>query len=259
MLDDNALLTTCLSVSGAFENGGGAAYDAITGNFDGQGISVGILQWCAGQGSLQQLLVKISESMGWDKMQTFFKSSIHQLATSNTKDAVQFCLDHYIQAGTQNVDPTAKAIWQKFLMQPESIDGQNALAEQTVLAHAKRLVTMYTSDYSDRVRPYAFFFDVCTQQGGMAVGHNVVPVVSGTPDVSDALAFAFAHDQKCATIWQTNQAGDPLAQLLLHYGYARAMMAKPQYQWDACSRRGTIACRGGIVHQARIDLTSKID
>ena len=54
-MDDNALLTMCLQVSGTFENGGGATYDAVTGNFDGQGISVGILQWCAGQGSLQTL------------------------------------------------------------------------------------------------------------------------------------------------------------------------------------------------------------
>jgi hypothetical protein len=258
-MDDNTLLQTCLGVSGAFENGGGASYDTVDGNFDGQGISVGILQWNAGQGTLQTLLIKISESMGWDKMQTFFKSSIHQLATAVPSDAIQFCLDHYIETGTKNIDPAAKALWQKFLTQPESIAAQAFLAQQTVLAHAKRLVTMYTPAYANRVRPYAFFFDVCTQEGGMAVGHTVVPPVATPTDVPTVLAFAQNNDASCAVLWQAGQSGDALAQLLLHYAYARSQMSKPQYQWDTCSRRGTIACRQGIVHETRIDLTSKID
>jgi len=255
-MDDNTLLTTCLQVSGTFENGGGATYDAVTGNFDGEGISVGILQWCAGQGSLQTLLIKISETMGWDKMQTFFKSSIHQLATSDTEDAIQFCLDHYIESGSTNVDPGALALWKTFLTQPEVIAAQVALAQQTVLAHAKRLVAQYTPSYVDRVRPYAFFFDVCTQEGGMAVGHQVVPVVTGTVDISGVLAFANTKDQRCAALWEANSS-DSLAQLLLHYGYARVQLGKSQYMWD--SLRGTIACRQGIVHETRIDLTPKID
>jgi hypothetical protein len=259
MLDDNALLALCLQVSGSFENGGGARYDSLTGNFDGQGISVGILQWNAGQGTLQTLLIKISETMGWDKMQTFFHSSIHQLALSKPADAVQFCLDHYIAEGGKNIDPTAAALWKTFLNQPESVAAQNALAQQTVLAHAKRLVGMYAASYADRNRPYAFFFDVCVQEGGMAVGHTIVPVVSGTSDVSDVMAFAQLKDPNCAAIWQANASGDDLAALLLHYAYARAKLGKPDYWWDTTSRRGTIACRGGIVHEGRIDLMDKLD
>jgi hypothetical protein len=157
------------------------------------------------------------------------------------------------------VDPTALAMWQKFLTQPASINAQVTLAQQTVLAHAQRLVTMYTPTYSNRNRPYAFFFDVVTQEGGMAVGNNVVPVITGVPDISDVIAFANANDPKCAAIWQANSASDPLAQTLLHYGYARAMMANAQYRWDTCSRRGTIACRGGIVHEATVNLTAMVD
>jgi len=256
---DGTLLATCLAVSGAFENGGGASYDTVSGNFDGNGLSIGILQWNAGEGTLQQLLVQISQSMTWVTMQTFFKSSIQQLATSNPHDGIQFCLDHYIEAGTTKVDPAALALWQTFLTQPDSIAAQKALAQQTVLSHAKRLVTQYTPSYVNRVRPYAFFFDVCTQEGGMAVGHTVVPPVTSIPDISDVMAFAQAHDPKCASLWQTAVQGDSLAQVLLHYGYARAMLAFPQYQWDTCSRRGTIACRQGIVHETSVDLTSKVD
>ena len=258
-MDNNSLFATCLSVSGAFENGGGASYDTVAGNFDGNGLSVGILQWNAGQGTLQTLLIKISETMGWDTMQAYFKSSIHQLALSKPADAIAFCLDHYIETGTKNVDPAAKVIWQTFLNQPTCIAAQVALAQQTVLAHAQRLVTQYTPTYNDRTRAYAFFFDVVTQEGGMAVGHTEVPPISGTPDISDVIAFANANNAICAGIWAAHTSGDSLAQLLLHYGYARAMLANPAYRWDTCARRGTIACRSGIVHDTYIDLSEKVD
>jgi hypothetical protein len=259
MLDDKSLLDLCLKVSGSFENGGGASYDALTGNFDGQGMSVGILQWNAGQGTLQQLLIEIGSEMGWDKAQSFFKSDIHQLALAKPADAVQFCLDHYIETGGKNIDPAAAQIWKKFLTQPESINSQVVLATKTVLSHAKRLVQTYCPTFADRNRPYAFFFDLCTQEGGMAVGHTVIQPVIAIPDVSVVLAFAGLNNTNCAALWTSACANDDLAKLLLYYAYQRVLLANPEYRWDACSRRGTIACRGGIVHEGTINLTSILD
>lgn len=48
----------CLTLTGTFETGRPPpeCFSAITGNFDGQGISFGALQWNFGQGSLQVLL-----------------------------------------------------------------------------------------------------------------------------------------------------------------------------------------------------------
>jgi hypothetical protein len=56
-MDDKGLLELCLKISGSFENGA-PDYHGVTGNFDGQGISVGVLQWNAGQGSLQIAALK---------------------------------------------------------------------------------------------------------------------------------------------------------------------------------------------------------
>src|SRR5271156_5343134 len=112
MLADKDLLQLCVKVSGGFENGGGANYDTVAGNFDGQGMSVGILQWNAGQGTLQILLQRIGASMGWDEAKSYFKSDIQQLSTLKTTDAIQFCLDHYISNGSTQVDPGAKTAWQ---------------------------------------------------------------------------------------------------------------------------------------------------
>lgn len=258
MLDDKSLLELCVKVSGGFENGGGASYTAITGNFDGQGLSVGVLQWNAGQGTLQHLLQAIGAKMGWDKAQTFFSSDIHHLAVLAPKEAIQFCLDHYIATGSTKVDPGAAAKWVTFLSQPESIAAQVELATNGVLSRAKSLVTQFCPTYTDRLRPYAFFFDLVTQSGGMqnAKGH-VDPTTS--PDYALALAFAKTQNPKCAALWQAAVDTDPLTELLIHYAYQRSLLSSAQYVWDAFSRRGSIACRQGIVHGAVVNFSSVLD
>jgi hypothetical protein len=261
MLDDKSLLELCLRVSGGFESGTGPSYTSLTGNFDGQGMSAGILQWNAGQGTLQTLVSNIGTAMGWDKAKTFFSSDIQQFSTLKPADAIAWCLAHYIANGSKDLDPGAKQRWVNFLSQPESIAAQVTLASNGVLGHAKREVIAYCPDYVNNNRPYAFFFDLVTQEGGMSVGHQTVPPIpSGqTVDPSDALAFASASDPKCAAIWQANATGDNEAGLLLHYAYQRSLLANPQFQWDTLSRRGTIACRGGVVHEATLDFTTILD
>jgi hypothetical protein len=261
MLDDKSLLELCLKVSGRFENSSGPTYTTVSGNFDGMGISCGILQWNAGQNTLQTLVAQTAAATGWDKAKSFFSSDIQVFAGLRNAAAVQWCLDHYIMTGSTKVDPGAAARWVNFLQQPECVAAQISLATNGVLSHAKREVAAYAPDYVNNVRPYVFFFDLITQEGGMTSGgHTVPPIPAGQiPDVSDALALAQVNNPKCHDIWQANLQGDNEAALLLHYGYARAMLAKQLYVWDACSRRGTIACRGGVVHGATIDLTTVID
>ena len=261
MLDDKSLLELCLKVSGGFESGTGPSYTSLTGNFDGQGMSAGILQWNAGQGTLQTLVSTIGNAMGWDKAKTFFSSDIQLFSTLKPADAIAWCLSHYIANGSKNLDPAAAARWVNFLGQPESIAAQVQIASNGVLGHAKREVAAYCPDYIDSNRPYAFFFDLVTQEGGMTVGHQTVPTIPAgqTPDVSDALGFAQNNNAVCHDLWAGVTATDNEAALLLHYAYARAMLANPLYAWDACSRRGTIACRTGIVHAAHINFTSVLD
>src|SRR5512137_2315949 len=48
----------CLALTGSFETGQGLpdCFAGLSGDFDGQGMSLGVLQWNFGQGSLQPLL-----------------------------------------------------------------------------------------------------------------------------------------------------------------------------------------------------------
>jgi hypothetical protein len=260
-MGDQDLLETCVRVSGAFENGGGASYAAVSGNFDGQGLSAGILQWNAGQGSLQPLLQSIGTRMGWDKAQSFFKSDIHHFALLKPHEAVQWCLDHFIAVGSKEIDPAAKQCWVAFLSQPESVAAQIQIATDGILKRAKILSAKFCPDYLGSTRVLAFFFDLVTQSGGMQnrVG-SVLPLPSGQAvEVGDVLAYAHLQNPKCAALWDTAVTGDPKAQLLLHYAFERSKLSNPLYIWDTCSRRGSIACRSGYVHDSLINLYQILD
>jgi hypothetical protein len=54
---------------------------------------------------------------------------------------------------------------------------------------------------------------------------------------------------------QENTESAPLASQLLYYAYERAKLSKPEFVWDAFSRRATIAARKGVVHGSVLDLT----
>lgn len=260
-MDDKSLLELCVRVSGAFENGAGASYTALTGNFDGQGMSAGILQWNAGQGSLQPLVLQIGNTMGWDKAQTFFKSDIHHFAVLHPAEAIQWSLDHYIATGSKDLDPTARTCWTNFLSTPESQAAQIDIATKGILARSKVLAAKFCPDYPTSTRVLSFFFDLVTQSGGMQNKSGAVAAIpSGqTVDASDVLAFAHTQNLKCAGIWEVATQNDPKASLLLHYAYERSKLSNPQFIWDACSRRGTIGCRSGYVHETNINLVSLLD
>ncbi|HEY4744406.1 MAG TPA: peptidoglycan-binding domain-containing protein, partial [Desulfuromonadaceae bacterium] len=51
----------CLALTGSFETGAAIpdCFAGLSGDFDGQGISFGVLQWNFGQGSLQPLLKRM--------------------------------------------------------------------------------------------------------------------------------------------------------------------------------------------------------
>ncbi len=58
-LDGKRSLALGLNISGSFE--GSTGWKNLTNNFDGQGLSLGLLNQCLGQGSLQPMLIKLRD------------------------------------------------------------------------------------------------------------------------------------------------------------------------------------------------------
>ena len=57
--DDRAALELSLNISGSFEGSDG--WVNLTNDFDGQGLSLGVLNQCLGQGSLQPMLIRLRD------------------------------------------------------------------------------------------------------------------------------------------------------------------------------------------------------
>ena len=255
-MDNKSLVELCVKITGTFEDGI-PAYDTLAGTSDGMGMSAGILQWNAGSGTLQVLLTDIAATMTWPKMQTYFKSNIKQFASLQPAEAIQWCIQHYIQDGTTNVDPAAKVCWQAMLKQQASIDAQVAYATNTILHQAQALALRFFPNNASNTRVISFFFDLVTQSGGMS---KVAPLAPGVvPSIVNALDYAQQHDLKCAGMWELAVQNDPLATQLLYYAYSRSLLSNPQYVWDTFSRRGSIACRTGIVHGATVNFSQLLD
>ena len=246
-MDNKSLLDICLHISGSFENNE-PSYTAVTGNFDKQGLSVGVLQWCAGQGSLGPLLTKI-QSLGVDLDQNF-TTPVSPIIQMSGAEAVGYVKAHFLDG--IKVTPQALSQWTSLLGSEEGIQAQVELACSTILSKASSLAQTFCPSYPDNTRVIAFFFDVVTQSGGMSNSRGRVRVVSEEEaDPQAALQFA----QNKAKFYATIQGNlDPLANYLLYYAYERAKLSKPEYIWDAFSRRATIACRSGIVHGLKFDL-----
>lgn len=247
------ILDTCLHITGSYENGE-PAYDGLTGNFDGQGMSVGVLQWCAGQGSLGNLIAKMVEMSSVEFVDACFNTPVTQMIGMSGSQQKQFVLNNFLPDGMK-LSPEAVSQWQTLLNTDVSINAQVDLASSGVLAKAMRYAAQYVQDGDQNVRVIAFFFDVVTQSGSMKNGRgSVVPYQEGDSIISDqAVALATTKSKKTATLWASIIQSDPLANLLLHYAYQRALLSKPEYVWDALSRRGAIACRTGVVHGKLFD------
>jgi hypothetical protein len=249
---DDVLLETCLRITGGFENG--FSYQGVTGGFDGEGLSVGVLQWNAGAGTLSQLLRTISLSLGWAKMDAFFPhGGMEALADALPHEAIQMCLDRFLVSGHPSVvDPTAKAAWEALLSTPEAIAAQNTLAKNGIYASAKRMAAFYfAGEDATNPRTIAFFFDLAVQQGYM---HGIPGTTN--PDIAAALQFTRTKYPEVAERWQAIASTDPLAKSLLYYGFERARLGKVAYWWGCLSRRGSIACRVGIVEGSQVDFTA---
>ncbi len=79
---DEPLAYRILALTGSFETGSPPpqCFSGVSGNFDGQGISFGALQWNFGQGSLQPLLNKMNEQHA-EIMEDVFGEHLETLRT----------------------------------------------------------------------------------------------------------------------------------------------------------------------------------
>jgi hypothetical protein len=213
-----------LALTGSFETGKlpPDCFSALAGDFDGQGISFGALQWNIGQGSLQPLFRQMFEKHA-SVVQNIFNQHMDKLASlTDASLPAQLVFCRSIQVKGRIQEP-----WQAMLTAlgrtPECWAVQTNLAAKAYQS-ALRLCNQFglTSE-----RGVALMFDIITQNGSISA-----------PVKAQILAdYAPGEEPRMVSI------ADRVAQA-----------ANPKYRDDVHARKLLIATGQGSVHGIHYDL-----
>lgn len=165
----------CLALTGSFETGAAIpdCFAGLSGDFDGQGISFGVLQWNFGQGSLQPLLKRFCADHDELARSIFHERYDRLAAMLNAPKSEQMAFARSIQ------DPNRKTVlepWRgmfKSLGRTEEFQRIEAGAANTLYKAAGQLCADFGL-WSER--GMALMFDIKTQNGsiGSAVRAQVL-------------------------------------------------------------------------------------
>lgn len=268
MLEDisDEWMESALCTTGHFEDAG-EPLAAVSGDYDNMGVSLGVLQWNIGSGSLQPLIKKSG------------RASIVDLMPHYGVDLWTAC--------TSTI-PTGLAIvrsWQnEKRLRPEVLAELKSLVRSATFlsqqkAHCARVANSalidaraYAADdpsYSKVTKAlFCWFFDVETQDGGLK-GLSYTDVagfirMQGTSKartaVCDWLAsrgsgqLGYKDSRRNAEIWRIDD--ERLSLLVL--SYLRALKSKPRAQAEILNRKGTIAIGTGWANGEKHDLKALI-
>jgi hypothetical protein len=232
------LLQRILNMTGYFENSvyTPQSYSGISDNFDGQGISVGILQQNIGRGSLQPLLKKMDKEHPEVLKKVFGKDyeSLHQMLGASHDSQMQWA-KKIQKPGKDDVNPWPR--WKKEFQAlgrtPEYQQIQIGAA-QNVYNKALRLSKQFGLKSE---RGVAFMFDIVTQNGGiekpgLQIGKGILKDI-------EALKKSGKDSEEARMI------------IIAEH---RADACNPRWRADVLKRKTTIAKGHGVVHTHRIDL-----
>lgn len=170
-LSDKDLAYRCLALTGSFETGTSApgCFCGITGDFDRQGLSFGVLQWNLGQGSLQPLLkdmLTYHEELTKDLFADHFDTLKELMSLPNDeagrRDAVEF------SRSIQN--PNTFQVYEPWRGYAKSL-GRTPEFQKIQVTHARKAYNTALALCDEyqlwSERAVALMFDIVTQNGGI--------------------------------------------------------------------------------------------
>lgn len=208
-----------LRLVAAFEGGG---HGALAGDFDGQGLSWGPLQWNLGRGTLPPLLSRIRELDPDGMLDAVGRTFMRAM----DGDLMEFARTHMLDA-----DRKPHAAWRAAFAKLAQLPA----ARQAFREHAEWYVKRATIDATRlrlvSERAWVFALDVAVQNGGIRV------------------------DDHLPSYWSLLQPTDIEEwQHLKVLANAVSAHALPRWRDDVLSRKLTIAVREGVVHGRRYDI-----
>ncbi len=231
----------CVHITSAFE---GTTYSKVTGNFDGQGISVGLLQWNLGQRTLQDFILNHVDIMAYD----YFPLPISNLHRLHPKDAVNWCKDIMLDADGDLL-PEWRSAWERFISEPSVINTQKRAIDK-YFHQAKRVCGALGFNHEHR-RAMAFAFDISVQNWSLNVE---LPDAS----VQQAENIITLYGADNAALWLMESMSLEKARLVTAAHY-KALAVNPKWRNDVFTRKCTIAMGIGKVHGKVYKLNKLLD
>lgn len=237
-LASRPLAYRCLALTGAFETGHGIpeCFAGLSGDFDGQGISMGVLQWNFGQGSLQPLLTEISTKKP-SLVKAIFQSN-HDvlLAALDAEGEEAMRLARSIQHPVTHVIHEPWRGMFKALCRTEEFQAVQVRHANRLFAAAQGLAAQYGLRSQ---RAVALMFDIKVQNGGIS---NLVKaqILSDFRSLPSALAGEEAEVRRMTII-----------------ANRRAEAVNPRWIEDVRARKLCIAKGEGAAHGIRYELAAQ--
>jgi hypothetical protein len=234
-----------LYITGGFE--GAARFGNVTGDFDGQGMSCGVLQWCYGQGSLQKkILAPYINKYDANKLNGFFPINVAQTAMLNKQKACEFARAYMLKGG--EVKPEYRKAWKTFLESPECVEIQ----KQAAMEIADRAWKLCHDWQMFDLKSFCLFFDILVQGGSIEISKPIGTNQQAERALSEAPGKnrALWNEELWRNAVELNgvKAADHVTQVLFVAAHLRAHTSNPRWFKDVFSRKGTIAMGVGWVH-----------
>jgi hypothetical protein len=224
MLDQPVSLR-CLALTSSFETGNmpPECFCGVTGDFDGQGISFGALQWNLGQGSLQPLLHEMFEKHEQVSRDIFHENFevLKALRSSDKQEQLDFARSIQNLRNFKIDEPWRGMM--KQLGRTSEFQGIQANHAAKILAKARAMCADYGLTTE---RGLALMFDICVQNG------SISPVVQAQIH-SDFTAMSDRSDQ---------------VERMRIIAIRRSAAANARFVNDVRIRKMTIAEGRGTVH-----------
>ena len=233
----------CLEMTASFETSRKppGCYGVVSGNFDGQGISVGALQWNLGTGTLMALLRPVVTDYLGEMKKVMDPVKAQVLADLLTLDRdQQLAWADTIQSARHSVNLPWRAAFQALGEMPAFQDSQVRLANHRFRWAARHC----TSWRLKSQRAVALFFDIRVQNG--SIGSSTQQRIRHTLEFGD-LATMGPHYEQLVGL-------EPEVMKMGVIAHMRAEAANPRWVEDVRKRKLAIALGEGVVHGRAIHL-----
>jgi hypothetical protein len=237
-LQGRPLAERCLALTGSFETSFGfpECFSELAGNFDGEGISFGVLQWNLGQGTLQPLLSSMLESDP-NTMAEVFQDDMGDL-----KRVLRLPLERQVKWALSIQSSSRDDIFEPWKGFFQAL-GRTPSFQSIQMNHSERIyrqAVALSKEYDlNTNRGLALLFDVCVQNGciGSETGARIRADYSAIPESDSPSAEQVARMQAIA-----NRVAES---------------SRAEFVEDVRTRKVVIANGKGRVHNVFYDLADQ--